>query len=170
MSHYYLIFKFSNTGLYQCNEWNVLFNTENFKRRTNKVSFQYAKISRSIQTDFDEMKLFLFITLFAAFTFKNLVICARYDDQEIHVIKYLQSFGYLPEDKNTTSISHKQLKHGLKRLQVRKSIFSFLLISCKWKKSFTVDWANSSDWQNRWANFKVDEATAMRCARRYAWP
>lgn len=69
------------------------------------------------------MKLFIFITLFAAFTFKNLVICAHYDDQQTYVIKYLQSFGYLPEDKNTTSISHKQLKHGLKRLQVRKKVF-----------------------------------------------
>jgi hypothetical protein len=38
--------------------------------------------------------------------------------EKIEVIKYLQSFGYLPGTENITKISHKQLQHALKRLQV----------------------------------------------------
>lgn len=98
------------------------FNTK-LASRTSKVSFQYANISRSIKTDFDEMKFVLFITLFAALTFESLVVGVQYDDQESAAIKYLQSFGYLPDSKNTTRISHKQLKHGLKRLQVRRKCY-----------------------------------------------
>lgn len=44
-------------------------------------------------------------------------IVSRQDRDE--VIRYLQSFGYLPETKNMTKISQKQLHHALKRLQVR---------------------------------------------------
>ncbi|CRL06209.1 CLUMA_CG019023, isoform A [Clunio marinus] len=37
---------------------------------------------------------------------------------EKNVIKYLRSFGYLPENNNRTKISHKQLRHSLRQLQV----------------------------------------------------
>lgn len=36
-------------------------------------------------------------------------------------IAYLQSFGYLPEAKNNKEITHKELKHALKQLQVSKN-------------------------------------------------
>lgn len=33
-------------------------------------------------------------------------------------IEYLKSFGYLPQSKNNKEITHKELKHALKKLQV----------------------------------------------------
>lgn len=62
------------------------------------------------------MKLLL-ISLLVCFLVVN-ISCAPTGEQEEEVIKYLKSFGYIPVAKNTTKISHKQLHHGLRRLQV----------------------------------------------------
>lgn len=48
----------------------------------------------------------------------NCVKSAPVVDRNDGVIEYLQTFGYLPESKNTMKISRKQLRHALKRLQV----------------------------------------------------
>lgn len=48
----------------------------------------------------------------------NGIYCAPTAAQSVDVIKYLESFWYLPEAKNSEKITQSQLKHALKRLQV----------------------------------------------------
>lgn len=92
------------------------------------------------------------------------IISSRERDE---VITYLQSFGYLPETKNMTRISHKQLHHALKRLQVRWIYFWTFNWNFSYRNdSFLLDQQSYwSDANNRWQSFKIDKKTTLRCSR-----
>jgi hypothetical protein len=75
---------------------------------------------------------FLPIVLYLALI-TNVIECAPRGanrENKAKVIEYLENFGYLPVTKNKNHIiSAIQLKHGVKRLQVRLKIDLFIVLA-----------------------------------------